>query len=146
MTSAANCLTTGFDGTAALKASPRTNLVLIEGGRCASRAPRSVSSRLSVRQACAFLFAGVLLIAALGLVATLSEAISSSSLQSALGDLPESVLVVSDGDTLWSIASSVEVDGVSTSDVVSWICERNDLSDALLVAGQRLVIPSPASM
>lgn len=142
MTTSSNCLTVGFDGTAALKPSPRAHLVLIEGGRRSARAQRPVVTPLTFRQSCLLLLVGVLVVGALGLAAVVSDALSAASLERTLSELPERELVVRDGDSLWSIAESLEVEDVATADVVSWISERNGLSDALLVAGQRLTVPS----
>ena len=146
MTASNNCLTVGFDGTAALKPSPRAHLVLIEGGRRPVRGRRPSVTPLTFGQSCLLVLVGVLLVGALGLAAAVSGALSAASLEQTLSELPERELVVRDGDSLWSIAESLEVEDVATADVVSWISERNGLSDALLVAGQRLTVPSPDLM
>lgn len=131
-----------FDGTAALKERTRPSLVLIEGGRGAADA--RPARPLSLRQSLLFVLLGVLLVGALCAASALVDDWSRASVAATIDDLPERELVARDGDSLWSIAESVDVPGVATSDVVSWISERNGLSDALLLSGQRLVVPGDA--
>lgn len=132
-----------FDGTAALKERTRPNLVLIEGGR-RDGADARPARPLSLRQSLLFVLLGVLLVGALCAASALVDDWSRASVAATIDDLPERELVARDGDSLWSIAESVDVPGVATSDVVSWISERNGLSDALLLSGQRLVVPGDA--
>lgn len=49
------------------------------------------------------------------------------------------------GDTLWSIAQRYAVPGCSTTDVVTWLIERNDLSSSRIRPGQSLEVPRSPS-
>lgn len=51
-------------------------------------------------------------------------------------------IVVQPSDTLWSIADTHPADGVGTRETVSIVRAWNDLSDGMLRAGQRLVVPA----
>ena len=51
-------------------------------------------------------------------------------------------VLVRPGDTIWSIARDHPVDGFSTNEIVSYICEVNDLSSDVIHAGTRLTIPA----
>ncbi len=138
-----------FDGTAALESRPCARLVLIEGG-CgkASGARASVPSargRLSLGQSMALVVFAVALVGVLAVAGLVADGLSASATSRRIASLPEQELVVRDGDSLWGIADSLGVDGVSTADVVTWITERNGLDTALLVSGQRLVVPASAS-
>lgn len=53
----------------------------------------------------------------------------------------ESSVVVHPGDTLWSIAATVAGEGDDVRAVIADIRELNDLSDAVVVPGQVLVLP-----
>ncbi len=78
---------------------------------------------------------------ALCVAAVLGGARAATVPARALDGLSERTMVVQSGDSLWSISSQIEVGGVSTSDVVSWIVERNGLEQSCLMPGQRLVVP-----
>lgn len=58
---------------------------------------------------------------------------------------PTEVVHVSEGDTIWGIASDHHIDGVSTSELVQWLREQNNLSTACLLPGQALVVPSASA-
>ncbi len=143
----ASCLDPRFDGTAALKARQRASLVLIEGGRARTdaAADSAASTGLSPRQSLALVVFGVLFVGALCVTSLLSDHLFAARGAQALSGLPEQEVVVADGASLWSIAESLDVEGIPTADVVTWISERNDLSDALLTVGQRLVVPGSPS-
>ena len=134
--------TPAFDGTAALKPRPGARLMLIEGGRSAATERAEMTRPLSVWQSVAFLVLGALLAFALCAASVLADELSSAATEGLLAGLPEQELVVHDGDSLWSIASSLDLTGVSTEDVASWIFERNALSDSMLLTGQTLVVPA----
>ncbi len=51
-------------------------------------------------------------------------------------------IVVTPGESLWSIAGSVAGDGVDVRTVVEEIMEANALASADLTAGQRLFVPT----
>lgn len=134
--------TPAFDGTAALKPRPGARLVLIEGGRSAATERAEMARSLSVWQSVAFLVLGALLAFALCAASVLADELSSAATEGLLAGLPEQEHVVHDGDSLWSIAASLDLTGVSTEDVASWIFERNALSDSMLLTGQTLVVPA----
>lgn len=134
--------TPAFDGTAALKPRSGARLVLIEGGRSAATERAEMARPLSVWQSMAFLALGALLLFALCAASVLTDKLASAASEGVLSGLGEQELVVHDGDSLWSIASSLDLTGVSTEDVASWIFERNALSDSMLLTGQTLVVPA----
>lgn len=134
-----------FDGTAALEQHP-THLVLIRGGRSPRQEHVRSSGRLTPRQSLAFVALGVIVALVLCAVSVVADARVAQAREQSLSLLPEQELVVRDGDSLWSIASSLGIQDVTASDLVSWISERNGLDGALLSAGQRLVVPAPVSM
>lgn len=135
-------LTPAFDGTAALDTrSGVTRLVLIDGGRKDRRESTPASRGLSFAQSAVFLAVGVILVGALCATSLLVDTFVATSREASLSDLPEMELVVGEGDSLWTIASSLGVEGVSTADVVSWISTHNDLADSTLSVGQRLIVP-----
>lgn len=131
-----------FDGTAALE-QRATGLVLIEGGRGrrVEGTPEPVTPRLTVWQSVAFAALGVILVTALAMTSLLVDTLAAQRGSQALSDLQESEMVVQDGDSLWSIAESLELSDASVPDVVSWIKARNGLDGSMLVAGQMLVVP-----
>jgi len=51
----------------------------------------------------------------------------------------EKLYSVRSGDSLWSIASSI--DSSRTQEIVYWIQERNDLEDVTIYPGQTLILP-----
>lgn len=54
---------------------------------------------------------------------------------------PTKTVRVQEGDTIWNLAQGCRVDGVSTSDIVSWLYEHNGLTTACLTPGQPLSVP-----
>ena len=65
-----------------------------------------------------------------------------NSFATSVMDSASQTITVQSNDTLWSIAESNPIEGVSTEQQVSWIRERNNLDSSLLRAGQTLEIPS----
>ena len=57
-------------------------------------------------------------------------------------DSASQTITVHSNDTLWSIAESNPIEGVSTEQQVNWIKEKNNLDSSLLRTGQTLEIPS----
>jgi hypothetical protein len=51
-------------------------------------------------------------------------------------------LRVQAGDSLWTVAKSHPVDGLSTAQVAELVAARNGLSGAGLVPGQELLVPA----
>ncbi len=56
---------------------------------------------------------------------------------------PTMEINVREGDTLWGIARSHSIEGVSTYDLVEWLYEQNELPSSCLAPGQTLRIPVP---
>lgn len=75
-------------------------------------------------------------------VSTLFANASARAAQDAISAAPSCEVSVMSGDTLWGIAEEHGVEGASTSDVVRWIQEANDLEGASLSVGQSLVVPA----
>lgn len=129
------------EGTAALRPQ-RPTLTLIEGGLSAREGRTPVtSSALLPRQLAAFLASGALVIALAVLASWLSDAAIASAMPAPSALAVEEVVVMP-GDTLWGIAEGRAVDGMTTSALVSWIEERNDLAGSTLAPGQRIVVPT----
>lgn len=55
---------------------------------------------------------------------------------------PGRTVVVRSGDTLWSLAKEHGPAGVDTRAVVDWIRRENGLESALLIPGERVVVPA----
>ena len=102
--------TPAFDGTAALKPRSGARLVLIEGGRSAATERAEMARPLSVWQSMAFLALGALLLFSLCAASVLTDELASDASEGVLSGLGEQELVVHDGDSLWSIASSLDLD------------------------------------
>lgn len=51
---------------------------------------------------------------------------------------------ISEGESLWHIASARPVQGISTQDEVRWIMEQNGLMSSALMPGQVLLVPISA--
>jgi hypothetical protein len=49
---------------------------------------------------------------------------------------------VSDGETLWALASANPVDGMSTSQTVELIVQMNALNGSEVAVGQRIMLPA----
>lgn len=142
MTASTMIAAQAYDGNAALETRTYPHLVLIEGGLSREAAHRSERPvRLSLGQRVCAALCCTLVIASLCIASLVTDALGAAARTQALDQLPERTVVVDDGDTLWGIAESLGVDGVPTRDIVTWIAERND-TDAALVAGQTLVVPS----
>lgn len=142
MTASSMIAAQAYDGTAALETRTRPHLVLIEGGlshEACRRAERPV--RLSLGQRVCAALCCTLVIASLCVASLVADALVAVRRTQTLDQLPERTVIVDDGDTLWGIAESLGVDDVPTRDIVTWITERNG-TDAALVAGQSLVVPS----
>ena len=141
MMSTCCCVLDRIEGSSALELSSGPRLVLLEGGRSKGcEAP--VTEALSLRQLVLFVGLAIVFAVAVCGVGVFGDARARAASDQALAGLPERTEVVQSGESLWSISSKIEVEGASTSDVVSWIVERNGLEDTCLRVGQRLVVPS----
>lgn len=127
-------------GTAALELE-RPQLILHEGGaqaveRCQPQA-EVMRSRISFLQ----IVACALVVLLLGVAALFSQNATASRVAQVLDGAPVSQRFVREGDTLWGIAESCGVGGVSTADTVSWIKEANGLETSAVHVGQQLLVP-----
>lgn len=130
-------------GTAALMPAEAPALVLIEGGKSRAADDEFTSQQPSPSKQCpaavvGFIFAAVLCIALLG---ALRSALLRSSIEQKLVSSPTCTVRVLEGESLWTVAQAHGVDGVPTSDVVSWIQQANDLESSCVYAGQSLTVP-----
>ena len=55
---------------------------------------------------------------------------------------PPTTHVVAAGESLWNLAGSVAPDGTDLRRVVAEIVELNDLDDATIYPGQRILLPA----
>lgn len=62
----------------------------------------------------------------------------------ALASVQTEYITINEGDSLWSIASSRPIHGLSTQDEVRWLVEHNDLDTSALIPGQILMVPVAA--
>lgn len=138
-----------IDGTSALSVNPR-RLVLIEGGRghrvaqpCVRADARVVPDPSDAIQGMRFVLGGAVVILAILLACLVVDPLRAAHAREALDALPTASVVVSQGDSLWSIAESCGSD-IPTSELVSWIQDRNGIEGGLITAGQTLVVPSAA--
>ncbi|TLP96056.1 LysM peptidoglycan-binding domain-containing protein [Nesterenkonia salmonea] len=86
----------------------------------------------------AMLLAAALLVAAVFAAAALFNQAQASTDSDA--GLEAEVITVSEGDTLWSIASSAE-SGTDVQQLITQIAELNDLDSSQLAPGQELYVP-----
>ena len=140
------------DGTAALDPQEGCRFVLIEGGRSQSQQAVSDSQEqavitfpqvlpLSLLQQCVIVaIALIIAAAAITLSSVLSEA-NFKAVHGAFDAAPTEQIVVSKGESLWSIAEDHSVEGISTDQLVQFIMESNNLSSATLNVGQTLMVP-----
>ena len=82
---------------------------------------------------------------AICVVSVMSSNLIESRIRDSVSYVPSGEYFVVSGDSLWSIAESHPIQGHSASEVVTWIMERNNLENGLIVAGQCLAVPSQSS-
>ena len=123
------------NGTSAL-ASYKPAFKVIEGG-----AKKGYVKTLTNKEA---FIAGLIVTASFILMFAVSflRTTALNSFATSVMDSASQTITVQSNDTLWSIAESNPIEGVSTEQQVSWIRERNNLDSSLLRAGQTLEIPS----
>ena len=125
----------------------RKQFKLIEGGVDPYKAVNSVPQQPVHNRphpkhsglAC-FLIAFII-ISAICVVSVMVSHVRESKFSSVIASTPTYEYVVSQGDSLWSIATTADIRGYSTSDVVSWIMEINNLDAGLIQPGQTLLVP-----
>ncbi len=90
--------------------------------------------------------AGLTIIATICIFIALSATLITRSYMArvSLNKLQTVERTVDDGESLWSIASSLHVDSYEIEDVVNRIIELNDLDSSALTPGQRLIVPTQA--
>lgn len=115
-------------------------LRVVEGGRKHGRS-LGASAHMGSRQASAVMRATLAIVVALFATCLAKDFCQHRHRQAVLGSASyESVLVVS-GDTLWSIASRHDLEGLTTAEVVSHIRDINQLESARLTPGMRIQVP-----
>lgn len=142
MTHSTSMACLSVDGTSALAAAHgRPALTLIEGG--AGRAPKARAQQggLTRAQTLAVSALCVAVVCALGLLALVTDALSGAAALSSIESVATERVVVQEGDTLWGIAQGRCPEGVSTSELVSWISAENGIGSGALLPGQALVVP-----
>ena len=85
------------------------------------------------------------LVVLVAVVALLLCAMGFKQVEGTYANLPTEVVVVSQGDTLWSICERHPVDGMSTQECVAWTKSINGLDSSCLVPGQLIEVASSAS-
>ena len=84
----------------------------------------------------------VVIALAICVVSVICSNMISNKISDALATVPNTEYTVHAGDSVWSIAESHPIEGYSASDVVTWIMERNNLNNGLIIPGQSLLVPS----
>ena len=110
-----------------------------------ARAQAKPAPQIQRRSGAAILLAAALISIAICVFSMVASHVAASKLANDLATVSCDEYVVCKGDSLWAIASDNPIEGHSTSDVVTWIRERNNLESGLIIPGQRLVVPSRAS-
>lgn len=140
-----------FEGNLALNAYLRTEVdkpvfTVIDGAKnteaysvvSPTRNPCYVDQRKSI--------ARLAVVAALCVFTALSTALilRSCVTRVSLYNLQTVERTVEDGESLWGIAASLNIDSCDTEDVVDRIMELNDLDSSTLTPGQSLTVPTRA--
>lgn len=97
--------------------------------------PRSVAPDVALA------VVGLLFVAAVTLVALGIDSFLAGSRDAAWDAVEHESIVVSAGDSLWSIAEERTVEGLGTADLVRLIERENGLEAAMLSPGDELVVP-----
>lgn len=132
-------------GTSAL-ASYKPAFKVIEGGakKCSVTPQREEVSYVKALTNKEAFIAGLIITASFVLMFAISflRTTTLNSFATSVMDSASQTITVQNSDTLWSIAESNPIEGVSTEQQINWIKERNNLDTSLLRAGQTLEIPS----
>ena len=94
------------------------------------------------RRSNSFAMAALFSMIVFAVVMVLSDGYRAAQTRQLLESRPVRTVRVQEGDTIWGVAQECAVEGVSTSDLVMWLCEHNDLSNASLTPGQPLSVPA----
>jgi hypothetical protein len=137
----------GIDGTTALKLVQTRELWLIGATEATHTRSRDCNcpaqaNHEKTRLHKLFTIAACALIVAIALLGVAVSGLTSWRVSNAIEDRGVEVVLVQPGDTLWSIATRRSVDGCSTSELVRWIREQNELESARILAGQRITAPA----
>lgn len=76
------------------------------------------------------------------LILSLGVCAKALAFQDELSSIEQRVVCVCAGDTLWSLASSHPIEGLSTADTVEVIKGWNHLTTSCIAVGESLVVPS----
>ena len=141
------------DGSSALVPKP-VHFRVIEGGRSCSdfsevlrvredsrTLHHSGSSQHAVNSLTIF-FVICAMILVLTAAAVLMDTFAASRRTSSFANVSTEVVTVMPGDSIWSIAEEHPVEGCSTSEVVDFISEQNELSTSMITSGQHLYVPA----
>lgn len=69
------------------------------------------------------------------------DALRYGAVTSHLASVPTQEVMVTQGDSLWTLAQTYHVSGVSTQELVSWLYDHNELTSSALSLGQCLQVP-----
>ena len=129
------------DGSLALSAKSDGRFTVYEGGLASKPAIRHASRRTPGSFAKELLCpcAIILLIFCVALV---FDACRASRVNALIEHAPKEAVYASQGETVWGLAESHHVEGVSTAELVSWLRRSNDLESPCLQPGQELIVPS----
>ena len=107
-----------------------------------ARARKNKASAPQVRrQSHALVYTCLLLTIVFALAFWGTEQVRARRTYLALSLVPSTQITVGTGDSLWTIAQAHSIDGVSTSELIDWLKDENDLSGSVLALGQSLTVP-----
>ena len=136
-----------IEGTAAIKTETNTPLRLVfdserdDVSHEVADAHAGSKSYHMPRDYAQFVISALAMVLALIVSSWALDTLRSMDQRSILDVVPCYEMSVSVGDSLWSIAESHPVQGVSTPELVEWIKETNGLESSALGLGQRLSVP-----
>lgn len=132
------------EGSLALKpqsgSGPR--LVVHKGGRDIAGAVRPARSHaLPLTASLSFLAVATIVCSLLFVGGSLAQERREAAFEAAFAGIPSTSVVVREGDSVWGIASRLDVDDADTAAISRWIAAHNDLGSGPLQPGQTLVVP-----
>lgn len=125
------------DGNAALAYEEAPAFILHEGRRHAE--PQQLKKR-SWTHGIAEIAVAVFVVALIGALWQVNDALQAARIRQAEASMATETYIVKPDDSLWSIASSHHVDGMSTQEMVDWIKETNGLDRSTIFDGQKLTV------